>query len=1045
MSSAAPPIVHEVLDSTGELLEREVRSQMESSFGHDFSHVRVHNDARAAESASSVNALAYTVGNHIVFASGHYQPQAQTGRRLIAHELAHTIQQGHATTTPQAKLEICESDNEAEREADHIADRAMEHERNLTGPSSVKSERSPEKSALAIDLSVAASSHRQEITLQRQDDGGEPKKEPPEAPKPEGGDKEPATAPAEGSAKPAAPCDPKGLARADYLKEPGTSTNDFGLTSLSGTAQIPVVKTSKTSKGLVLELTDAKLPPLTSVYTAAGKFIEGQVISIGEETECPSGKKYPIQWWILPKGADKIREGELEHCADFQHAFDVSIRRYADVVNDLATKKKVFASQKAAEKYVTGLVGPKPDTWADVFRCLANKTLLRDDPMKWHTPRPVMRPPRLDDDCKFARAIVGESSLSEVGKHSTPDLIKDCNEGPPPAKGSGTGSKAKPPAPKGEAKISLPQTENMIIAGRIVNPASMENGPAPEANSIDFDSAATPATSAAAVAEPSSGLIVEDEATQLTPGQMRKSDFLAQLRQAACAAADAELVRVGRNTESCPYLARAFERYRTMTSSKLERGLRRYAPEAAGATTAAEYITAVSERIKRAVGVWARTGEITDVPDELAGELGGMGIGGLLSGMAGGIGGLLGGLGGGLLGGLGGVFSGLGGMFFKGRTGGVKTPAIAPAQAVENSRSGQTLESSVRQPMERVFGHDFSRVRVHADAQAAALTSGLNARAFTVGENMVFGHGEYRPGTLFGDALIAHELAHVVQQSGSNSRPPEINAKAYDEDSTLEMDADRAAIGAVASVRFGTKAALARIARNSLPRLRSGLGLQRCAATQQRPALPTREVSIAQPGSNRCEASERQSMEQINLCCTQNMIGEIQGLLGQAIPIVENARNRLNTPSEVSDQLWNNFRVRPDDQTRIAQIRLILDSMKNSMEGNRVKYVCSHVSDPACSRIHASTVPTCSPSGDVHIRLCAEYPLLEEDANQRFLPDSHWVRTLIHEHAHAGCPGSGLIFPAGAEFYKDRGTYPREPDRNIKNADCYAWFAMDSR
>src|SRR5262249_44588514 len=116
--------------------------------------------------------------------------------------------------------------------------------------------------------------------------------------------------PAESQAAPS--CDPQGLARADYLKEPGTSTGDFGLTQLNGTVSVPVVSTSRTPKGLVLDSTDAKLPPLTSVYTTAGKFIEGEGVFVGESAECPSGKKYPLQWWILPAGAQKIREGEVE-------------------------------------------------------------------------------------------------------------------------------------------------------------------------------------------------------------------------------------------------------------------------------------------------------------------------------------------------------------------------------------------------------------------------------------------------------------------------------------------------------------------------------------------------------------------------------------------------------------------------------------------------------------------------------------------------------------------------------------------------------------
>jgi hypothetical protein len=66
---------------------------MEPRFGHDFSRVRVHADARAADSARAVNALAYTVGRDVVFGGGQYVPQSAAGLRLIAHELVHVVQQ----------------------------------------------------------------------------------------------------------------------------------------------------------------------------------------------------------------------------------------------------------------------------------------------------------------------------------------------------------------------------------------------------------------------------------------------------------------------------------------------------------------------------------------------------------------------------------------------------------------------------------------------------------------------------------------------------------------------------------------------------------------------------------------------------------------------------------------------------------------------------------------------------------------------------------------------------------------------------------------
>lgn len=91
--SDAPPIVDEVLRSPGQPLDPATRAYFEPRFGCDFSGVRIHNDARAAKSAQDVNALAYTVGRDLVFASGQHAPHTGAGRRLLAHELTHTVQQ----------------------------------------------------------------------------------------------------------------------------------------------------------------------------------------------------------------------------------------------------------------------------------------------------------------------------------------------------------------------------------------------------------------------------------------------------------------------------------------------------------------------------------------------------------------------------------------------------------------------------------------------------------------------------------------------------------------------------------------------------------------------------------------------------------------------------------------------------------------------------------------------------------------------------------------------------------------------------------------
>ncbi len=95
--ASAPPLVNNVLAAPGQPLDPAARTLFEPRFGHDFSRVRVHADAAAAESAREINALAYTAGTNIVFGPGRYDPVSLTGRRLLAHELAHVVQQTGGT------------------------------------------------------------------------------------------------------------------------------------------------------------------------------------------------------------------------------------------------------------------------------------------------------------------------------------------------------------------------------------------------------------------------------------------------------------------------------------------------------------------------------------------------------------------------------------------------------------------------------------------------------------------------------------------------------------------------------------------------------------------------------------------------------------------------------------------------------------------------------------------------------------------------------------------------------------------------------------
>jgi hypothetical protein len=84
------------LNNSGQSLAGDVRNFYEPRMGHDFSGVKVHTDTIAAKSAQSINALAFTTGNHIVFNSGQYSPDTDSGKKLLGHELTHVIQQGAA-------------------------------------------------------------------------------------------------------------------------------------------------------------------------------------------------------------------------------------------------------------------------------------------------------------------------------------------------------------------------------------------------------------------------------------------------------------------------------------------------------------------------------------------------------------------------------------------------------------------------------------------------------------------------------------------------------------------------------------------------------------------------------------------------------------------------------------------------------------------------------------------------------------------------------------------------------------------------------------
>ena len=340
-----------------------------------------------------------------------------------------------------------------------------------------------------------------------------------------------------------------------------------------------------------------------------------------------------------------------------------------------------------------------------------------------------------------------------------------------------------------EGEATAPETE---AAAPEAPAAALEAAPATDAPAAEASAEQAPAAEAPA-------LLVDDD-TEASRGQMRKSAFLAALRAEVCANVDGALSGTGRDSQGCPWIDHWLGYYEGRSAAQIETALTRYAPEAAGAAAVQDYIRIVSARVRTSAETFAKTGEVTGMPQDMP-----------ASPMPGG-----------------GVLGAVGGMFFKARPGGARESN--PESVRQQLGNGQSLPAAVRTRMEPAFGASFARVRFHTDANAAQLSNRLNARAFTLGHDVVFGAGEYQPGTLVGDALIAHELAHVVQQGGSVASAPQ--TKSGPADNALEAEADISAVGAVAALWGGTKERVGALGQRTLPSLRSKLQLQRCGGAK---------------------------------------------------------------------------------------------------------------------------------------------------------------------------------------------------------------------
>lgn len=304
-----------------------------------------------------------------------------------------------------------------------------------------------------------------------------------------------------------------------------------------------------------------------------------------------------------------------------------------------------------------------------------------------------------------------------------------------------------------------------------------DNGPGTSGSAAAASAGSPPPAGSAA----GSCLIAEDGAGTLDPKQMYKSAFLGALRAAVDQVVDETVTDMVDRIAAGPIVAARFATYSGKDARSLEQEIKSQTPGAQGAASAAALIPAVAAKVR--ADIEADKAEKAKAKPS--------------------------------------------GIFFKGREGG-PNDAADPKAIQAQLQGGEAIPSQVRSSFESAMGQDFSGVRVHTGTTATKLSNDLNARAFTVGRDIAFGAGEYKPGTPVGDALIAHELAHVAQQGGGAAG--EVAQKSESaHDGPLEQDADDAAAGAVVSIWGGVKEGALGLARKAGARLKSGLKLQRCS------------------------------------------------------------------------------------------------------------------------------------------------------------------------------------------------------------------------
>ncbi len=368
-------------------------------------------------------------------------------------------------------------------------------------------------------------------------------------------------------------------------------------------------------------------------------------------------------------------------------------------------------------------------------------------------------------------------------------------------------------------------TDLSLLAHELTHVAQ-QSGKAPQPQrKVSVGPAGAPAELAAdAVAQSVTGgerpPTLVDSGAPITAGQMEVKEFLAALREQVEAAAADKFGPLW-SVAGCHYIEKYFSHYQGRGAKEIERAMKLYAPEAVASGNAQVAIAAVTARVRIGMNTWESTGELPSDAAAIAPPGASTDAAEAQTGAP----------------------ADAAHAMHECTAACKHAPGEHPTNPMQALGEGEPLASDVASRMGDALGADVSSARVHTGANASDFAKAQRATAVAVGQDIAFAPGAFQPGTLEGDALLAHELAHTVQQKGAD--PNQAPAR---ESAAAEDNADAAAAGALGNMYGGGKDAAAATFGGSLAGIMStGLALQRCSPDNASKAPPVKSGAVAGP------------------------------------------------------------------------------------------------------------------------------------------------------------------------------------------------------